>query len=299
MAVLSYLAICIFWGLSSIATKVGLEDIEPFTFSFFRFATTGTILLIYNLLRGKSVRLQREDFRVITISAIIMYFFNTIFIMFATKRLDAGLIPILFALVPVAMVILETIIGRKLLVGVPGIIGILGGIAGIVVVSMGNDGGETVDVIGVLLMLCAVLSWSGGSIYLRNKKVNASLTVLIMYQMLVPFTVYTALIIKQGGPIVYEWSLVSAMGVLYMAIIDGLIGSACYVYLLKRWKVSVVATYAYINPVVGLIGSFLILGESITIRKVVGMAVILFAVFLIRFDGSIRRKLSDKKADIR
>ena len=89
------------------------------------------------------------------------------------------------------------------------------------------------------------------------------------------------------------------MGVLYMAIIDGLIGSACYVYLLKRWKVSVVATYAYINPVVGLIGSFLILGESITIRKVVGMAVILFAVFLIRFDGSIRRKLSDKKADIR
>ncbi len=127
MAVLAYLAICIFWGLSSIATKVGLENIEPFTFSFLRFLTTGTILFIYNLVRKKSIRLQKEDFKVIAISAVIMYFLNTIFTMFATRRLDAGIIPILFALVPVVMVILETIIGRKMLVGIPGIIGIFGG----------------------------------------------------------------------------------------------------------------------------------------------------------------------------
>ncbi len=289
MAVLSYLAICVFWGLSSIATKIGLQNIEPFTFSFLRFLTTGTILLIYNLLRKKSIRLQREDFKVIAISAVIMYFLNTIFTMFATRRLDAGIIPILFALVPVVMVILETIIGRKMLVGIPGIIGIFGGIAGIFFVSMGDRGGESVDLFGLILMMCAVLAWSSGSVYLRNKKINASLTTLIMYQMLVPLSVYTVLIVKQGGPIIYEWNLMSFLGMFYMAIIDGLIGGACYVYLLKRWKVSVVATYAYVNPVVGLLGSFWILGESITMQKVIGMAIILLSVFLIQSDGSIRK----------
>lgn len=295
MGILAYLSICVFWGLSSIATKVGLEAFEPFTFSFFRFLITGIVLLIYNLVNRKSIRLKREDFRVITISAMVMYFLNSAFLMFATKRLDAGLIPILFALVPVVMVILETILNRKMMVGIAGMVGIIGGVAGIFIVSTGNSIGGQTDLIGLILMGCAVLSWAGGSIYLKKKKVETSITVLLMYQTVVPLAFYTFLTFYNGGPEVYYWSFSSVFGVFYMALIDTLLGSACYVYLLKRWKVSIVATYAYINPVIGLIGSYFLLGEDITIPKMLGMLVILGSVFLIQSDGKIRQWAEKRK----
>lgn len=295
MGILAYLSICVFWGLSSIATKVGLEGFEPFTFSFFRFLITGIVLLIYNLIDRRSFRLRRDDFRVITISAMVMYFLNSAFLMFATERLDAGLIPILFALVPVVMVILETILNRKMMVGSAGVIGIIGGVAGIFVVSMGNSTGAKTDPIGLMLMGCAVLSWAGGSIYLKKQKVATSITVLLMYQTIVPLTFYTFLTFYNGGPEIYRWSFSAVCGVFYMALIDTLLGSACYVYLLKRWKVSIVATYAYINPVVGLIGSYFLLNESITVQKIFGMVIILGSVFLIQSDAKIRKLLEKKK----
>ncbi len=292
MGFLAYLAICVFWGLSSIATKLGLSGIEPFTFSFLRFFITGIILLIYNLAKHKSILLSRKDFWVITISSTSMYFLNSVFMMFATKRLDAGIVPILFALVPVVMVVLETILQRKMLVGLPGMIGILGGIVGIVIVSVGDAAAGPIDMIGLILMGFGVLSWAGGSIYLKNKKIATSVSVLLMYQTLVPLAFYTMLIIFNGGPEIFDGNVLSVGGALYMAIVDTLIGSACYIFLLKIWNVSVVSTYAYINPVVALIGSYFILGESITVQKFVGMIVILFAVFLIQKDSTNRAKLA-------
>lgn len=290
MGFLAYLAICVFWGLSSIATKIGLYGFEPFTFSFFRFFITVVVLLGYNLVKRKSLRLRKQDFKVITISAIVMYFLNSAFLMFATKRLDAGLIPILFALVPIVMVVIESVLNQKILVGPLGMIGIIGGVVGIFVVSIGNDSRNgSVDVVGLLLMGCAVLSWAGGSVYLKKKKIETSITTLLMYQMIVPLTFYALLTFYNGGPQIYGWSTQAIIGVFYMALIDTLLGSACYVYLLKRWKVSIVATYAYINPIVGLMGSYFFLNEMITMKKMIGMVIILFSVFLIQNEGRENR----------
>ena len=116
------------------------------------------------------------------------------------------------------------------------------------------------------------------------------MTVLLMYQALTPLLYYAVIVYARGGP-VFEWNPAAFGGVLYMAIADTIIGTACYVYLLKTWKMSIVATYAYINPIVGLFGAYFLLGESISMQKIAGMAVILFSVFLIQSDEKLRRKI--------
>lgn len=292
MGVLAYLSICIFWGLSSIATKIGLKGIEPFAFSFFRFFVTAMILLIYNLVQKKSLLIGKEDFKVISISATVMYFLNSMLIAFATKRLDAGLIPILFALVPVVMVIIESIMNKKLTVGIIGFIGIVGGILGIGIVSFVKSGTTSVDLFGIMLMLLAVLSWAGGSIYFRTKSIKTSITVILFYQSLLPMILYGAAGIVCGEFLNINFDTSAISGILYMSIADTLVGSACYVYLLKHWKISIVSTYAYVNPIVGLAGSYFLLGEGITLQKITGMLVILLSVFLIQYDSKMRAKLN-------
>ena len=96
----------------------------------------------------------------------------------------------------------------------------------------------------------------------------------------------------------FRLDLVTWGGVLpavYMGITDSIIGLTSYIYLLRQWKTSMVATYAYINPVVGMVLSALILREEITFFKVLGMVVILIAVLLIQQDERLR--VQGKKAE--
>lgn len=294
MGILAYLSICIFWGLSSTAVKFGLEYIEPFSFSFFRFLTTAGILLVYNLGKGKSIHIKKNDMKVIFTSATAMFFVNSMMIMFATKRLDAGIVPIILSLVPVMMVIIESILERRLLVGPIGILGILGGIVGISVISFGGSTGAKIDLLGLVYLGIGILAWSTGSVYLRHRTIETSVTVLLMYQALTPLVYFGALIFAKGG-LGYELKWTAFAGMFYMAIADTILGTASYVYLLKNWKVSIVASYAYINPIVGLIGAFLLLGESISMQKILGMLIILFAVFLIQWEEKIRTSLTALK----
>ena len=81
-----------------------------------------------------------------------------------------------------------------------------------------------------------------------------------------------------------------------MGITDSIIGLTSYIYLFKRWPTSVVSTYAYVNPVVGLILSYFILHEAINLQKIVGAIVILVSVLLIREEDHIYAWWAQKKA---
>ncbi len=290
MGIFAYMAICVLWGLSSPAAKLGLENIDVFTFSFFRFLTTGSVLLLYNILRRKSIYLKKQDLKVIVISATVMFFMNSMMTMLATKRLDAGLVPIVLSLVPVVMVIMESVLQKKLLVGYAGIAGMFGGILGIAIISFGG-GRLGIDPLGLGFLAAGIMCWSSGSIYLKRKRIEASTTVLLMYQAFTPLLYYGAIVFASGGP-KFHWDPISFGGMFYIAIADTIIGTSSYIYLLKHWKMPLVATYAYINPIVGLFGAYILLGESISAQKLSGMAVILFSVFLIQFDETLRKKLT-------
>jgi len=64
-------------------------------------------------------------------------------------------------------------------------------------------------------------------------------------------------------------------------LVGSLIGFTCYVWLLRVAPLSMISTYAYVNPVVAFILGAIILSEPITVRTVIASAVIVMAVVLI------------------
>lgn len=292
MGIFAYFAICVLWGMSSVAIKLGLQHIELFTFNFFRFFFTSILLLTYNILSQKSIRVKKQDLKIIFFSATLMFFLTSSFVSGATERLDAGVVSIMMALVPMVMVVMESILEKRLLVGSIGLVGILGGICGIGIISLGGGAGLNIDMTGLLLVGAGVTCWASGSMYLRRKRIETSMSVLLLYQALTPSLYYGLILLFRGGPS-FEFNSLSFGGVLYMSVGDTIIGTACYVYLLKRWKTSLVSTYAYMNPIVGLFGAYLMLGESISHQKVQGMAIILISVFLIQSDESLKQKIHE------
>jgi drug/metabolite transporter (DMT)-like permease len=69
----------------------------------------------------------------------------------------------------------------------------------------------------------------------------------------------------------------------YLLVFGSLIAFTAYTWLLQHAPISLVSTYAYVNPVVAVFLGWLILAEQITPSMVAGAALIVAAVaFVIR-----------------
>ncbi len=67
----------------------------------------------------------------------------------------------------------------------------------------------------------------------------------------------------------------------YLIVVGSLVGYTAYIWLLRVAPISLVATYAYVNPVVAVFLGWLILGEPLEPRTIVAGAIIVVAVAVI------------------
>ena len=73
----------------------------------------------------------------------------------------------------------------------------------------------------------------------------------------------------------------SLWGFVYLTVFGSLIAFSAYTWLLRVAPVSLVSTYAYINPLVAILLGYFLAGESLTVRILVAAAVIVGSVALI------------------
>ena len=67
----------------------------------------------------------------------------------------------------------------------------------------------------------------------------------------------------------------------YLILIGSLVGFTAYTWLLPNAKLSLISTYAYVNPVVALFLGWAIASEPITLRTFVASAIVIVAVVII------------------
>ena len=90
----------------------------------------------------------------------------------------------------------------------------------------------------------------------------------------------------------------SWLGLLYLITIGSLIGFVSYIWLLKHAPVSLVATYAYVNPLVAVFLGAWLAGETLNARILVAGIVIIGSVVLINQTKSKPKGLKPKQAAV-
>jgi drug/metabolite transporter (DMT)-like permease len=89
----------------------------------------------------------------------------------------------------------------------------------------------------------------------------------------------------------------SLLAFAYLVVFGSLVAYTAFTWLLQNASVSLVSTYAFVNPVVAVFLGALILGEAITPTIVIGAAVIVIAVaFIIFRQNAARRADRDRLA---
>ena len=77
------------------------------------------------------------------------------------------------------------------------------------------------------------------------------------------------------------------LGLAYLIVVGSLAGFTAYVWLLRAAPTSLVATYAYVNPVVAVILGWLLLDEEIALRMLTaGAAIVVSVALIVRASGT-------------
>jgi drug/metabolite transporter (DMT)-like permease len=132
-------------------------------------------------------------------------------------------------------------------------------------------------------LIFASLSWATGSLYGRSAALPASQLLGTAMEMIAGgiALLITALILGEWSPFsLSAVSLRSALAVAYLTVI-GSGGFVAYVWLLRVAPTPLVATYAYVNPLVAVLLGYFLAGEPLNLRIIVAAVLIIGSVIIV------------------
>jgi drug/metabolite transporter (DMT)-like permease len=290
-ALIAYLIVCVFWGSTYLAIKVGVGELPPFLFAGLRFFIAGVLLLAIARILGDPLPRRAVDWRTLAIVGLFLLTGGNAFVVWAEQYTPSGVASVFVVTVAIWTAFFDAIIpGGSGDLNWRVVAGLLLGFLGTALL-VGASPAEILkaDLRGPLALTFASASWSLGSVYAKRHPTQVSPYIAASIQMIVGGAV-VALVGSATG----EWSRfhLNARGVgamAYLVVFGSILGYSAYAYALRHASATIVGTYAYVNPVIAVLLGWLLLHEPITSRTIIAMGLILAAVVWINVSHKLGR----------
>ena len=260
---LALFALYIVWGSTYFGIKVAIETIPPFLQAGIRFFISGLILMIWQLAAGSKVPTRKQWVSTAIIGTLLLLGGNGL-VSWAEQFIPSGIAAIIIGSIPMFLVIAEAIRPGGVRPTWRAIIGLLIGFAGIfILVGPAEISGSKAQLnpFGVIALLSACVLWATGSIFSKTADLPQSSLMTTGAEMLtgsIGLFIVALLSGESNGWSIAGISARSAYGLAYLITVGSLIGFGSYIWLLQNAPISLVATYAYVNPIVAvLLGNWL------------------------------------------
>jgi drug/metabolite transporter (DMT)-like permease len=275
------LTIYVVWGSTFIALAYAVRDLPPFLAMTIRHLFAGGLLLLWALPRGDTEgdRIGKPQVLAGFVFGGLLFLLGHGSLAWAQQTVPAGVAALLVGSIPIWMALLDRVFfGKRLRTSA--YFGFALGFVGLAFL-IDPFGEGHVDRVGAVVIVLGALCWSAGSLYSRGAALpKRPLVSAGLGSICGGILLFVAAVL--GGELgEAEWSAQSLLAVVYLVVVGSLVGFTAYVWLLRAAPVSLVATYAYVNPIVAVFLGWLLLDESITLQMGVAGAAILVAVALI------------------
>jgi drug/metabolite transporter (DMT)-like permease len=273
---LSLVVVYLLWGSTFLGIRVAVATIPPLLMTGVRYLIAGVLLLAIRALVTRSVPWPRaRELRAIALTAVLLVVLGNGLLCIAETRVESGTAALLAATVPIWMLIFDALRTRAMpSTGAAAGIALGGGGIALLVGRAAQPGA----LLYALMVLLGSIAWAIGSVYARGKQhhpLSASLEMTI-----------GGLGCIVAGTFIGEWTHLqpgtiapaSLGGMLWLITAGAMAGYTAYAYAVRTLPTNVVATYAYVNPVVAVILGALLLHEPVSWRTLAGGAAVVASV---------------------
>ncbi|MET9604637.1 EamA family transporter [Streptomyces sp. NPDC006512] len=271
------------WGSTYLGIRIVVETMPPFLSAGARFITAGLVLtgIVAWRFGPAALKATGAQVRSAVLVGLLLILGGNGLVVLAETSVPSGLAALLVASVPMWVVLLRTATGDRPPARTLG--GVLVGLAGLAVLT-GPGLTGAVRLSGVLLVVVAAVLWSLGSFSASKLPLPGNPFTGSAYQMLaggVGGVVVGLLRGEQRGLDPGSFSTASWLALAYLVLIGSVVGFTAYAWLLQAAPLSLVSTYAYVNPVVAVALGALILDEALTWPILLGGGIVVAAVGVI------------------
>jgi drug/metabolite transporter (DMT)-like permease len=275
-----FFGLSLIWGTSFFWIKIGLQEVDPITLVFFRvsFATLG--LVVFFLITRKKYPLKFWWLY------LFLGFFNVAFpfilITWSETHISSGMASVMNSTQPLATALFASIFIAEERLTPQRVLGLIVGFGGVLMLMSDRlSGGLSGQLLGILAMTAAVLSYGGSSVFARLNNKGVSPESQALGQMSFGLIFLIPAMLKFESPFVLPKLPISYVAFAWLGLLGSFIASILWYKLLNDIGPSRVSMTTYLLPLIGLTLGAVVLHETVGWRLLAGGVLIILGIIIV------------------
>ena len=272
--------LCVIFGSNAVAVKFSFSGLGVFTTAAIRFSIATIAIYIWAKATGQSLMLKKGQLGQLLILAALFAVQLSMFY-FGLSKSNASRGTLIVNLLPFWILFLahffipgDRITRRKFF-------GILLGFSG-VAFMFAESKGVTADFrTGDFVILSATVIWSCSVIYLKRIISDFSAFQITLYSMVFSVPVFLLEALLWDAPMVSKLNFKIIGAVLYQSLVTATFGFVTWNTLLQKYGAVALHSFIFIMPITGVALGGLLLGEPITSKLLIALALIVAGILVV------------------
>jgi drug/metabolite transporter (DMT)-like permease len=278
IARLLLVALSFCWGLSWSAMRIALDELSPWSMRLLGYSIGALTLLVLIKAQGRSLTIPggRNALHVFVAALFLVVAFGVAGT-FAQLMASTSRVIIVNYSMPVWSALMAYFALRER-INMRAAVGLVLCVAGLSVLVAPVAAQSMAEPVGLLLALVCALGWGGGTVYMKWARIRGDLLAITFWQVMVGAVTFTlAYLVFEGLPNLEPLQARTWGGVLFNGILGTGIAYFIWFNIIGRLTTVMASLGSLINPVVGVIGAAILLGDRPTLADAIGFALIFSA----------------------
>lgn len=278
-AILMGLTFAFIWSSAFTSARIIVADAPPLASLSVRFLMSGIIGVILARMMGQTWNLTRDQWRATFIFGLCQ---NALYLglnFVAMQTIEASLASIIASVMPLMVAFAGWVIFRDKLPPIA-IAGLIAGVIGVAII-MGARLNEGVDAYGIILCGIGAVALTIATLSMRGASSGGNLMMVVGLQMLIGAA---ALGVTSAATevITVNWTWQLGVAMAYTTLAPGLLATWIWFALVARIGAVRAATFHFLNPFFGVAIAAVLLGETLGVFDLVGVAIIMVGILAVQ-----------------
>ncbi len=271
----------LFWGMSYVWSKIVFEVYSPLTTIFFRLLISFVVLFVFGYATGQLKPIPKKDRWLFLGSAFLNPFLYFVGENYGLNLVSASLSAIIVATIPLFAPFAGYYFYKEKL-KTPNVIGLLISFGGLLLIIINDHFQLDANPWGILLLFLAVFSAVFYVVALKKLSRNHNAVTIITWQNMIGSLYFLPFFFFIDGPsfVTIKPGILPVVSLLMLGIFASSVAYVLYTMVVKHLGVIKSSLYTNLIPVFTVIFSFYLLGEDFTLRKIIGMTIVIMGVIL-------------------
>jgi len=278
----------LFWGTSFVFTSIILKTLDPISIIFIRLLISSAMLWLIIVIFFRREKVSLTTYKWIAILAFFEPFIYFIGETYGLQRVSPIITSLVVSTIPVfTAIVMRLFFNAKLTL--INFVGIFISLSGVILMLVGKDMQFDVDILGLILLFIAVLSAVGYGILLNKLASNVHPLWLIAIQNTFGFIFFLPLylIMREAPDFNHDSTLVLFnpqwemwVCILALSVFSSSLAFIFYSMSVRQLGVARCSVFGNTTPIFTAITSYILLGEHLTMAKIIGIFVVVFGLIL-------------------